>query len=150
QQIESHVQPGATVALFRAELLAARDKLEEARKEAEAERDRDPKQVEPWLFLVALATRQGQPMLIPALLDDAENRAGKRPEWILARARVSLRRGGEKARKELPGLLRRAEEFRGVEQERLLAGLAAAFAAVGETKTAHRLWSQCADRNPDD
>src|SRR5581483_853217 len=49
-----------TARLFRAEVLAAQEKFDAARALAEAERDRDPAQLGPWLFLAALAERQGR------------------------------------------------------------------------------------------
>jgi Tfp pilus assembly protein PilF len=134
--------------LFRAEVLALKGKFEEARKLAETERDRDPAQVAPWLFLFA-ADRQGGSEKAFDLLDQAERRAGKRVEWSLARILLWLKAGPMEARKQLPKLLENADQFQGKDRDRLLLGLAEAFSALGESATARRLWSKVALHTPD-
>src|SRR5262249_26366796 len=63
------------IQLLRAGVLLARQQFDEARKLATAARDRDPKQVGPWLYLAGLAERQGQAQSILPLLDEAERQA---------------------------------------------------------------------------
>src|SRR5262249_34569981 len=53
-------QKDPEVRLLRADLRAAQGKFDESRRLIEAERDRNPGQVGPWLALAALAERQGR------------------------------------------------------------------------------------------
>src|SRR5262249_44681916 len=66
--------------LLRAEMLVERGKPDEARREAQAACDADPKQPGPWLALAALARRRDKADEAPKLLDEAERQAGKRLE----------------------------------------------------------------------
>jgi tetratricopeptide (TPR) repeat protein len=134
--------------LLWANVLAARQQLDEARKVAAAARDRDPKQVGPWLLLAGLLESQGQAQLIVPLLDEAERQVGKRPEWELARVEYWLKKDPQEARKQLPKMEAAAEQFPEAERNRLLLGLADAYAPAGDLAAADRLWTQLAQRQP--
>src|SRR5262249_38217957 len=138
------------VRILRAEVLAARGASDEARKLAEAERDRDATQVAPWLLLAALAEKPGGTKAALTVLDEAERRAGRRPEWPLARAQYWLRDGPDEAKKHLPKLLEGLAAFQGQERNRVLAGLAEVFVAADDLPTARQLWRRLADREQDD
>jgi tetratricopeptide (TPR) repeat protein len=139
-------QPTAEVQLLRAEVLAARGEAAQARKLAEAERDRAPREVGPWLLLASLEQRQGRSVL--PLLEQAERQAGRRVEWELARARHWARAGKPEARQQLRRLEGRLGGFAAAEQDRLLLGLAGANAVAGDLPAAGRLWRQVARRQP--
>jgi tetratricopeptide (TPR) repeat protein len=139
---------GGDLVLLRAQVLLARQKPEEARKLMEAERDRDPGQVGPWLFLAGLAERQGRAEAILPLLAEAERRAGRRVEWQLARARYWALSAKAEAGKQLQALSTSLGQFPDAERDLLLSGLAGAFALVGDLPAAERLWRQLAGRQP--
>jgi type IV pilus assembly protein PilF len=88
--------PETEVRLLGAEVLVAKDLPDEAHRLAAQERDRDPSQVGPWLFLIGLAEQQGPPDTVLPLIAEAERRGGRRAEWQLARARHWANRGGRR------------------------------------------------------
>jgi tetratricopeptide (TPR) repeat protein len=141
------------VQLLQAEVFAAQGQPEEARKLAEAERDRDPGQAGPWLVLAHLAEEaeeKGGPGAVLTLLDEAEGRLGRQVEWELARARhwarPRARAEGAEARGQLSKLEERLGRVPDEEHDRLLAGLAEASDALGDRAGAERLWRQLASR----
>ncbi|HEX4607021.1 MAG TPA: hypothetical protein VH092_02335 [Urbifossiella sp.] len=140
----------AEAQLLRAEVLAAQDKGEEARRLAEAERDRDPKQVGPWLFLIGLAERGADPTTAAALAAAAEQQAGPRAEWVLARARLSARAGGADAVGRLAGLEADAERLPAPERRPALIGLAEAYFVAGDSAGAGHALGRAAGLRPDD
>ena len=114
---------------------------------AEAERDRNPRDIRPWQFLVGLTVRdQGY---LPALkvLDQAEASTGLHVEWPLRRAGLLLRAGPDMARRELPHLLDKLAHYESKDQNRLLAALADAYQSLGDEAESARLWQKVADRD---
>jgi tetratricopeptide (TPR) repeat protein len=148
EELPGAVQQSVGVKLLQAEILALQGKADEARQQAEAQRDAHPEQVAPWLLLIMLAEPRGVPAALE-VLDQAEKRVAKRVEWPLIRARLWLKGDSAEARKRLPQLLDAVDSFQGKDRDRLLAGLAEAFATVGDLAAAARLWSQHAERNLD-
>jgi tetratricopeptide (TPR) repeat protein len=144
---EASPQSFETLAL-RADLLFARNRIDEALQLVEAERKRDPKQVGPWLLLAYVAEREGKPEKVLPLLEEAEEQVGKRVDWHLARARYWATSGKAEAPKHLAAIETEMERYSGSERDRLLAGLAEAYAIVGDNATADRLWRQLATRQP--
>jgi predicted Zn-dependent protease len=140
----------AEVAVLRTELLADQGKAGEARRLAEAQRDRDPRQPGPWLVLIRLAERDGKAEALLPLIDQAERQAGRHIDWHLARARLWARAGGPAAVAQLGKLEADLAGFPGGEGDRLLRGLGEAFLAAGDTAAAERVWRQLAGRRPDD
>jgi predicted Zn-dependent protease len=136
--------------LLWAEVRLAQGKPEEARKLAEAARDRDPKQVAPWLFLAELARRQGRPDRVLPLLAEAERRAGLRVDWQLARVSHWAEVGGAEGKRQLRGLASGLPRLAEADQDRLLPALAEALALVDDLPGAERLWRQLAGRRPGD
>src|SRR5262249_929138 len=60
QAMTADGMPASKVQMLRAEVLLSRGQPEGARQLLEAERRRDPRQVEPWLFLAGLAMQEGK------------------------------------------------------------------------------------------
>src|SRR5207302_4977191 len=111
--------------------LIVQDKVDEARRLLEAERNRDPKLVGPWMMLIGLAGREKSPDALPALLTEAERMAGWHVEWELARASHVLRLAaaglpGDKALSQLKAIEMVAGRCPDAEKVRLLAALAQA------------------------
>jgi tetratricopeptide (TPR) repeat protein len=136
--------------LLRAEVLVAQGKVEQARKLIEAERDRDPGRLAPWLFLARLAGAPGKSEAVFGLLEQAEQAVGKRVEWQLLRAHCWATGGGPQAAERVRGLEASARDFADADRDRLWAGLAEAFVALGQGGDAERLWGQLAQRRPGD
>jgi tetratricopeptide (TPR) repeat protein len=133
---------------LRAEVLVGMGEPDEARKRMEAERDRDPKEVGPWLFLIALAEIKDQGKGVPKLLDDAQQATGPRVEWTLMRANYALRQSPEKAAPELKELEGDLKKFKGADRESLLNGLGAAYLIADDPDRAAELWRMLADSRP--
>jgi tetratricopeptide (TPR) repeat protein len=141
-------QPSAALTLLRAEVLLAQNQADAARRLVEVERDRDPKQVAPWLLLVGLAERQGPPDAVPTLLAEAERRAGPRIEWESARARHWLKAAPAEAAGKLREIEAGLGRFPDADRNRLMTELAQSYLALGDQPAAVRLLRQVADREP--
>jgi predicted Zn-dependent protease len=141
-------QPAGRAQLLWAEVLLAQGKLQDARRLVELERDRDRKQVPPWLFLIRLARRQGTAGSVLPLVEEAERQAGKRVEWELARAHYWANADNAEALKQLPKLEAGIGTWPDAERDRLLEALAGSYYAAGDSASAVRLWGQLAERQP--
>lgn len=138
------------IQLIRAEVLAATNKSDEARRLVEAERDRDPKQLGPWLFLIGLAERGADPASALAVVTEAERQAGPRAEWVLARARHWVRGKGPDVPRQLAGLEAEVGRVPAGEQGAALLGLAEMFLVAGDPAGAERAFGRAAALRPDD
>lgn len=138
------------VALLRAEGLAARRQLGQARECLEQIRVQQPKRVEPWIALANLAGREGHPEHLLTVLDEAERTLGDRVEIRLARASHWGHRGGKDAGDALEKLAGALGSFTEDDQVRLEEGLAQAFAQIGHDRRAEELWTHVAQQRPDD
>jgi tetratricopeptide (TPR) repeat protein len=116
----------------------------------EAQRQRFPKSVGPWLFLAGIAQQQGKSEAVLPLLDEGERQTGKRVEWYLARARYWAQVGGKSAPDQLRKLEQAQGEFPAADGNRLLRTLADAFESVGDPAAAESLTRQLAKRQPND
>jgi len=142
---------GIAVQLLRAEVLFAQKKLEEARKVAEVERDRDPKQIAPWMFLVSLAQIQGKTEFTKQLIDEAEKKTGKQVEWTISRLRLRVRsEAPAEIKRELSRIEKELSQYPENDHAKLLLELADTYNLAGETDSAIRLWKMVADRKPND
>jgi tetratricopeptide (TPR) repeat protein len=148
QELEEGTRPAGRVRLLRAELLVAQGKPQEARRLVEAERDRDRKQVGPWLFLIRLAERQGPTASVLPLVEQAERQAGRRVEWQLARVEHWAAAEHAEARKQLLRLEAGLGSWPAADRDRLLEALAGAYYTAGDPAAAARLWGQLARRQP--
>ena len=138
----------STAAVLEAEMQASQGKLDDARFAILAERDRDPKRVQPWLFLISLAEMQNRSSEVLPLIDEAEKQTDRRIEWPLARAGYWLRQGPDKARDELKKIEGDLAFFKGPERELLLRGLGQAYLEAGDRISADRLWPSWPPANP--
>ncbi|MBM4070086.1 MAG: tetratricopeptide repeat protein [Planctomycetes bacterium] len=136
------------VRLLRANLLLARQRSAEARQVAEAERDREPKKVGPWLFLAGIAESDGKAAGIPALLDLAEKLAGRRIEWDLARTRDWAGKEKQDAQPHLIRMESRLSAYSESEGDLLRIALAEAHYLLRDYDTAARLAESVAARQP--
>jgi cellulose synthase operon protein C len=146
--LEKEDQKKFEVKALRANILVATKQLDAARTMLEAERDRDPSQLGPWLFLLDLADLQQRRSEIPLLITSAEKAVGKRIDWPLARVRYWLREGGDAAVKELRELGNAPGDWSPKEAEQLRGAAATALAALGQMDDAERLWRELARMQP--
>lgn len=128
-------------------MLIAQGKLGEARKLAQAERDSNEKLLPPWQLLIRVA---GDRKEMASVVDEAERATGRRPEWLIARARLALGETPEEARRQLASLEGRLVDFKGPDLDRALATLAEASAAAGDQAASRRLYDRYVERNPDE
>ncbi|HYT87192.1 MAG TPA: tetratricopeptide repeat protein [Gemmataceae bacterium] len=134
---------------LRVEMLAAQDRLKQASEVLEKARETHVDKVEWWTTRAVLAQRQKLETPL-AILDEAEKKLGDRVELRLARAGYWAQQGGKEAVPALDQLARGADKFNPQDQERLLRGLAAAYARSGASALAEALWRELAQRHPDD
>ncbi|AGA29620.1 tetratricopeptide repeat protein [Singulisphaera acidiphila] len=149
-QAEQAAPTSLEVPLLRAEILAERGRIEEARGRIEVTKKAHPERVEPWISLIQLAEGQGKLDNALALLDEAEHRLGDRLELRLARANYWGRQGGDDARKKLGELTQALESAAPKDRPRLEDGLANAYIRLGDLQAAERIWTDAAKRRPDD
>jgi tetratricopeptide (TPR) repeat protein len=158
--VEALLQPPAdgsnqdpALVLLRATALAYQgpDGRAEARKLAEAERNRDPKQPGPWAMLIALAESSDPPEPVLPWIEQAELQTGPRPEWALVRARhVAVFKPAERA-KALAEIEKSLDDYKDpTERGRLAAGLAAIMEGAGEAAAAERCLRVVAACSPKD
>jgi len=141
-------KPSTEVAQLRLDVLMMKEQYADARKVLEADRDRDPAQVGPWLALAQLADRQRLPGGGMAVVGEAERKVGPRVEWDLYRARRALTAQRTEAVRELSQVESNIGRYPPVDQVRLAAGLADAYTYAGEAESAGRLWRLVAERAP--
>ena len=134
----------------RAELLAARGDVEGARRLLLAARDKNPRQLEVWTALIALADSQKKPEEVTKLLDEATGKLGDRVELRLLRASLAARRTGPEAVKAIAALERDADKFPDAARKRLLSGLAAAYERAGDSGQYQRVLKEIVKQFPDD
>ena len=136
------------VLALQANILVATKQLDAARKLMEDARDRDPSEVNPWLFLIGLADVQQRRSEIPLLITSAEKAVGKRIDWPLARVRYWLREGGDAAVKELRQLGNAPGDWypKEADQLRVREAAAGALAALGQLDDAEDVWLDIAKK----
>jgi len=146
--LAKEMQNTVEIHLLQASTLVAQKKFDAARLIAVAERDRDPKQIAPWLFLAGLAERQEKADAVLPLLDQAEKQAGKDVAWELWRIRHWSRQDKTEARKRLADVESRLGAHAESDRNRLLAALADTYFSLGEANHAKRLWLQLTEAQP--
>jgi len=139
-------QPHSELMLLRAEMLVGKDKVSDARKLVEEERDRDPKAVAPWLFLAGLARRDGAADL--DIIDRAEKEAGPKVDWEIARLEHWLKADKAAAEPHVHEVEDRLPSYVEVDRDRLAASLASAWESLGDIAAARRLLRQVTERHP--
>lgn len=136
--------------LLRAQILAGRGRLEEARGRLDLLKKAHPDQVDPWVALSQLAEQEGKKDEALALLDEAKSRLGDRLELNLARASYWGRRGGDDGKKALAELAQSLGKASPQDRVRLEEGLANAYNNLGDFEQASRILADAAKQRPDD
>jgi tetratricopeptide (TPR) repeat protein len=145
------VQPTAhEVPILRAEVYAAQGEMQRAHAVLVKARDKQPKEVELWIALARLAEHEGKLENALATLAEAEQKLGDRVELRLARSRFWVRRGTPEAKQSLAPLGQKLSAFGNEERERLLRGLADAYAMLDDPAEAQHLLAQVAAQQPSD
>jgi tetratricopeptide (TPR) repeat protein len=134
----------------RADLFAATGKSDDARQLLEKERKQDPLKVRPWLALARFSAQQGDLKGSREILREAEKKRGPDAALTLAQIELALREEPAAARKELAALEQTLDTFVGIDQLRVLRGLAEAYYRRGDPKKGIALWEQAAERAPQD
>lgn len=137
------------VLLLRAEVLAAQGRTDDARRLAERARDQAPQDAGPWLALAELAGRRGGEHYL-AVVDEAQRRAGRRIEWVLARLRHWTRTGGKKALEQVQALAGELGSWPAEDAGQLAISLGSALVQLGDEAAALALWREAARLRPDD
>jgi Tfp pilus assembly protein PilF len=144
RQAESADAEAVDVALVRAQLLVAQNKLAEAQELLTRRRDARPRQTEFWTALADVLGRRGRWEEAEAALAAAQRELGDTADVRLAWARLwSGRRSGEAAAR-VAALSQNLESFADEDQIRLLQGLADASSRLGEQAQAERFWQRLA------
>jgi tetratricopeptide (TPR) repeat protein len=153
QQVEQELdaaekeQPGSAEAtLLRADLRLAQDQPAQAEKALRDGLAQKPKSVVLWAALATLAERRKDPAGARRILDEAGQKVGDTVELRLARAGFFAARPKKEAVPALAALENGAAKFAGLDQLRLLHGLAEAYYRAGDVAAATRLWQQLAAR----
>jgi tetratricopeptide (TPR) repeat protein len=136
------------VTLLRADALAARNQLDQAREEIRKALVGHEGLVELWVALSAVAERQGKTDEALTILNDAETKVGPRVELRMSRARYWGGRGGAEGLKALDQIEEGAKDLPAAERDRLLAALADAYTRAGALDRSRRLVQQLADAQP--
>jgi tetratricopeptide (TPR) repeat protein len=134
--------------VLRAELHAARGELEPARTLLTTALDRHRGHLELWLARADLELRAGKTRAAAAVIENAAQELGARPQLLVARIRLAAAGDADAARRELAALEERLDEFPGPEQFGILLQLALAFEDVSEDDSAMRNWLRAAEREP--
>jgi tetratricopeptide (TPR) repeat protein len=138
------------VILLRANPLAARSRLDQARDLLEKARTKQPELVELWTALAALTEQLGNRKAALDILEEAGRRLGPRVDLRLARVQYLVQRGGSKARQALAELERDLEQFPSADQPRLLRALADLYARNRDSAGVERACQRLAEQQPGD
>jgi tetratricopeptide (TPR) repeat protein len=138
------------VILLRAEALVGSGQGERAGELLKKARDRQPARIELWIAMAELALRREMPGAAQTILEEARQRFGDRVELRLAAASRWAKRGGPEAARALAALEGDLDGFSSSDQERLLGGLADAFARMGDDASSSRLVNRLAQQRPFD
>lgn len=136
------------ISILRAEVLFAKDKLEETEQLLLDARDKKPEEVELWVALAALAQRQRDWDPAAKYLDDAEKQFGRSVPLRLARAQYYARRFRGEAKDKIKPLLDGDEEFSDADKTRLWAGLATVSLQIADYEQARRLYQRVCTKRP--
>jgi Tfp pilus assembly protein PilF len=134
----------AEVALLKADMLVARDRLQEAEDQLEKARAERPGEARLWAARSDLARRRNQPERARAILDEAQARLGSPVPVLLrlARARLLADTPGAAAGQAIAALTQGLEQLPEEEQARLLTGLADAQLRANNLAEARKLWQR--------
>jgi tetratricopeptide (TPR) repeat protein len=133
---------------LRADVLVARERPEQARQLVRAQRDRDRKAWQPWLYLIRLAEVEGKTEAILPLIEQAEQAAGNHVQWLLARARYWAADGTPEIAGRLQELRSSLDRLKGDDADALRLTLADVLWQLGDWSEAEKLWKEVALRQP--
>jgi tetratricopeptide (TPR) repeat protein len=136
--------------VLRAEVLFERGHDDQARRVLEQALIAHPHELQLWTALAELTRRQGKPTQSAAILEQARQRAGDRPELFEAKLALSVAQPALKVRE----TMRRLEKDLGClppeDQTRLLGKMASAWFQTGEYEDGRRLCRRLAERRSED
>jgi predicted Zn-dependent protease len=135
--------------LLRADILAARDLLADAKKTIDAVKEKYADQVELSIAYALLAFAQKDSTGAEKLLKDAETKFGDRVEIRLARARMLPAPATPESTKRLAELASGNDKFSVEDRRRLLVGISEWARSVGAIDLAAQLWESLALTTPD-
>lgn len=138
------------IAVYRAEVLLAQDKQDEAETLLLEARKKMPQAVEIWAMLASMAERQQKWDEAVALLKEAEEQVADRVGLALARARYFVERYGERAADQLRKMADRTAEFDDAGKLRYWRGLVTQSMRLGDTDQVEKLARRILARRPDD
>lgn len=138
------------VELLRANVLWARGRRDDARRQIVQARDRRPDRLEPWLALAALASAEGSPEDGLGVLDEAARRLGDRVDLRLARVRFIGQSGDPTLKPGLDAAGRDLEKLAEPDRVAVEDALAGAFAQLGDATRAEQLWAEVLRSRPQD
>ena len=136
--------------MLRAEVLAVRGHLDQARSLLDRALAKQPEQVELWVALANLISRSQKPEEALTILDDAEKRLGDKVELRQARAGYWTRKGGAEALAALAKLESDVGKFNADDLTSLQRELATDYLRLGKDRDAERIWKVLALSQPDD
>jgi len=138
------------ITVYRAEVLLAQGKLDEARELLLEAREKMPQAVEIWAMLASLAEREEKWDEAVALLKDAGEQVTDRVGLALARARYFVERHGKRAADQLRKMADQTAEFNDAEKLRYFRGMLAESMRLGDTDQVEKLARRILARRPDD
>ena len=136
--------------VVRAEFYVMQNKFAEASDELNRAQQQFPKSVVIWAARAGLLGVQKRFDEGQSLLDQARNLLGDHDELRLARAKLSVTKGGPQVVRDLNELAKNLEPFSKQDRRNLLNGLAIALKRQQDLQGAIRLWSQLAEQEPND
>jgi len=138
----------AQVAILRADVLVAQNRVQEAAKLLQDAQAKNPKSVELWIARAGLADRQRDFDEAANLLDEAERQLGDSAALRLARASHLVRRRDDNTAESLRALSDDTKQLPRAEVLELWRGLAWMSFQVGDDEHANRLAQRVAQREP--
>jgi predicted Zn-dependent protease len=133
-------QAAEELTLLRADLLAARNRLEEARTKLAAAQAKEPRSLRLRLALARIAQRGKKHSEALQILDQAEKELGFGLGIQLARLDVAMDQGGDEARAVVATLAETSQQLKSDDRPRFLDRLAQAALRLRERDLARRLW----------
>ncbi|HJT77610.1 MAG TPA: tetratricopeptide repeat protein, partial [Gemmataceae bacterium] len=140
----------AEVAVLQAEVKAWQSETKAARALLLKAREKQQKDPSLWVASAAVEELEGKSEAALAILEEAARTLKDPVEVRLALARYWGRHPGPRARPALAKLSQDVRKYKPEDQDRLLRGLAGAYAQVEDLAEARRLWAELARRRPTD
>jgi cellulose synthase operon protein C len=136
--------------LMRAELLIAQNRGTEAEKILDAERNRNPKEIDFWKALVDAAIYNNHLEQARKILEEAEQKFGDRVSLRLSRANYLVRKGEKVAKEQVGKLAEKSKDFSPQDQAQLWRNLVPIALALDDLSLAERISQLLMADSPDD